>query len=144
MLSAIWSSDNTSPPSPFQFNRQLKRSLSTNFFSFLSQIISLIIFPSLFLAYKEHIHVCVWVSEYLFILPFNPITVLDATNVILIEKPWSCSQKHVLKPSKHSNQDMNLLKRISITYQKCFLVLCSWNASWEGIVTSIHNTVILL
>lgn len=54
MLSAIWSSDKVSPPSPFQFSKQLKRSLSSSFFSLLSHIISLRILPSLFLA-------CIWI-----------------------------------------------------------------------------------
>lgn len=50
MLSAIWSSLKVSPLSSLEFNRQPKRSLSSNFFSFLSQIITLRILVSLFLA----------------------------------------------------------------------------------------------
>lgn len=54
MLSMIWSTVKVCPFSSLEFNKQPKRSFSSNFLSFLSQIILLIILVSLFLAYREN------------------------------------------------------------------------------------------
>lgn len=52
MLSRIWSSLNISPFSSLKFNRLPKKSFCTEFFSFLTLIISKRIWPIFFLAFK--------------------------------------------------------------------------------------------